>query len=501
MIDITLLWKAPKVNPLNHKAQSVPVLNLHNMYGRQLFFSMMGFMIAFVGWYSFPPLMTKTIKADLHLTQDEISNSNILALTATCLVRFAAGPLCDRFGPRYVYIGILLLGSIPTVLAGTVTSATGLSILRFFVGMLGATFVPCQVWTTGFYDKNVVGTANALAAGIGNAGGGITYFVMPVVFDSLVQHRHLTPHVAWRVAFIVPYILITATALGMLFLCEDTPTGKWSDRHLHARQDAETVLQGIAPSEHQSSVDVSASDEKKDLKSLEKGGIDKETEIELVIANEVVQSPSFKEACTVVFSWQALMLAVPYACSFGGELAINSILGAYYNKNFPHLGQTKSGRWAAMFGLVNVVTRPLGGIIADIIYGNGFTKGSVQAKKFWLFFVCLMMGMFCVLIGFINSHHHGTMVGLVFGLAFFMDGANGANFAVVPHVFPYANGILSGTVGASGNLGGVIWAIIFRYNGANYAKSMWITGFAMIAVNLAVCWIKPIPKGQLGSHR
>jgi len=90
------------------------------------------------------------------------------------LVRFAIGPLCDRFGPRYCFAGVLLAGSIPTVLAGTVHSATGLIVLRFFIGILGGSFVPCQVWSTGFFDKNVVGTANALMAGIGNAGGGIT---------------------------------------------------------------------------------------------------------------------------------------------------------------------------------------------------------------------------------------------------------------------------------------------------------------------------------------
>lgn len=59
-------------------------------------------------------------------------------------------------------------------MAGLVTNATGLIVLRFFIGILGASFVPCQVWSTGFFDKNIVGTANALTAGIGNGGGGIT---------------------------------------------------------------------------------------------------------------------------------------------------------------------------------------------------------------------------------------------------------------------------------------------------------------------------------------
>jgi nitrate/nitrite transporter NarK len=46
-------------------------------------------------------------------------------------------------------------------------------VLRFFIGILGGSFVPCQVWSTGFFDKNVVGSANALTGGWGNAGGGI----------------------------------------------------------------------------------------------------------------------------------------------------------------------------------------------------------------------------------------------------------------------------------------------------------------------------------------
>jgi MFS transporter, NNP family, nitrate/nitrite transporter len=54
---------------------------------------------------------------------------------------------------------------------------------------------------------------------------------MPAVFDSLVQNQGLTPHVAWRVAFVVPGICITAVALALL-LCPNTPTGKWSGRHL-----------------------------------------------------------------------------------------------------------------------------------------------------------------------------------------------------------------------------------------------------------------------------
>lgn len=115
-----------------------------------------------------------SIRKDLHLSQNEVANSNIISLTATLVMRAIAGPLCDRFGPRLTFVGCLLAGAIPSALAGTANNAGSLYAIRFFVGILGGTFVPCQVWTTGFFDRNVIGTANALVGGWGNSGGGIT---------------------------------------------------------------------------------------------------------------------------------------------------------------------------------------------------------------------------------------------------------------------------------------------------------------------------------------
>lgn len=53
---------------------------------------------------------------------------------------------------------------------------------------------------------------------------------MPAIYDSLKKEQGLSSHVAWRVAFIVPFIMITAVALSLLLLTDDTPTGKWSER-------------------------------------------------------------------------------------------------------------------------------------------------------------------------------------------------------------------------------------------------------------------------------
>jgi NNP family nitrate/nitrite transporter-like MFS transporter len=126
-----------------------------------------GFFVAFLSWFAFPPLLPNAIKSDLELTDAQVGNSNIVALAATLVVRAGVGPLVDHFGPRKVMAGILILGAIPSGLAGTAHSAGTLYALRFFIGILGASFVPCQAWTSAFFDKSCVGTANAFVGGWG----------------------------------------------------------------------------------------------------------------------------------------------------------------------------------------------------------------------------------------------------------------------------------------------------------------------------------------------
>ncbi|CAM1507032.1 Fc.00g066730.m01.CDS01 [Cosmosporella sp. VM-42] len=509
---VTHLWKAPEVNPVNKKARSIPVLNPVDLYGRVFFFSWLGFMLAFWAWYTFPPLMI-SIKADLHLTPAEIANSNIVSLSATLFLRFITGPLCDQFGSRRVFAYLILLGCLPIGLAPLVKNANGLYISRFFIGILGATFVPCQVWCTGFFDKNVVGTANALAGGWGNAGGGITYFIMPAVFDSLVAHQGLTPAKAWRVTFIVPLICLIICGLGMLLLCPDTPTGHWDDRAQNIQMNLEShgiggVMTGDlpgTPAERTTSDEEKSPGSEKDVKvhdnevSISKG------EALEIAQGEVIVKPSFKEALPVIFSPQTFFHVATYACSFGGELAINAILSSYFKKNFPHLDQTKAGNYAAIFGFLNFINRPMGGVVADVLY-NKFGR-NLWLKKGWITVCGVLTGALLVVIGQVNPSEEngssiGTLVGLIVLMAVFHEAGNGANFALVPHVHPFANGILSGITGGGGNLGGILFAIVFRFmnKGTDYAMGFWVIGIVHIALNLAVCWIPPLPKGQIGGH-
>ncbi|KAI5466200.1 major facilitator superfamily domain-containing protein [Mariannaea sp. PMI_226] len=507
---IAHLWNAPELNPVNGKARSIPVLNPFDVHGRVFFFSWMGFMLAFWAWYTFPPLLTVTIKDDLHLTPAQVANSNIVSLCATFFLRSITGPLCDQYGPRSVFASLILVGCLPIGLAPLVKDATGLYISRFFIGVLGATFVPCQVWCTAFFDKNVVGTANALAGGWGNAGGGITYFIMPAVFDSLVAHQGLTPSKAWRVTFIVPLICLIVCSTGMLLLCPDTPVGPWKEQaqqirmNMEAHGIASTDVSGIRTPRSVSDEENSTGDEKA-VKNTEKERVITSGEVTDISKGEIVVKPSWKEAVPVIISPQTIFHVTTYACSFGSELAINSILSSYFKANFPELDQTKASNYAAIFGFLNFVTRPMGGVVADLMYKH--VGRNLWLKKGWITTCGILTGALLIVIGQVNPSSAngstaGTLVGLLTVTAIFLEGGNGANFGLVPHVHPYANGILSGLAGGGGNLGGIVFAIIFRFmnHGKNYAKGFWVIGVIHIAVNLAVCWIPPLPKGQVSNR-
>jgi NNP family nitrate/nitrite transporter-like MFS transporter len=61
--SLRALYASPEINPANRKAISIPVLNPFDQYGRVFFFSWVGFLVAFLSWYAFPPLVSFAISA------------------------------------------------------------------------------------------------------------------------------------------------------------------------------------------------------------------------------------------------------------------------------------------------------------------------------------------------------------------------------------------------------------------------------------------------------
>ncbi|KAF8599086.1 putative high affinity nitrate transporter protein 2 [Ceratobasidium sp. AG-I] len=498
------LWSAPVVNPLNLKSYTIPIFNLSNRYSVSFHLSWLGFLVAFLSWFAFPPLIPEAIRSDLKLTNAEIANSNIIALLATLLVRIVVGPLVDRYGPRKVMAALLVIGAIPSGLAGTATKASHLYAIRFFIGILGGTFVPCQAWTTAFFDKNVVGTANALVGGWGNMGGGITFIIMVSLFQQLV-HSGLSDHVAWRVAFVaVPVpVLLTVAALTLIFGW-DHPAGKWEDRH---KLPAQSIVPGhghggvtrnIPQSPESDEKDFEKEKEKDDGVNVQVQEVDasphNNIQSELDVA--VNEPLTFKKTMEIVSSPLTWLPALAYVTTFGFELAVdanlvNVLYGLYKSPSF---GQLKAGYITAIYGLLNIWTRPLGGFIGDVVY----RRWGVPGKKYFMLMCGFVEGALAIALGlYIETHHKNgstpelaTVIGIFVVMAIFNEAGCGANFALVPHCNPYSNGLMSGIVGSMGNLGGIIFALIFRFYPAPLGKAFWICGVIIMTLNASLVWIR-----------
>ncbi|KAJ3301696.1 hypothetical protein HDV03_000499 [Kappamyces sp. JEL0829] len=475
-MKLATLYRPATVNPVNGKATTLPIFNIFDKYALNFHLAWLGFFVAFFSWFAFPPLMA-TIKGDVGLTTQDVLNSNVLGLTSTLLVRIVSGSLCDRFGPRRVMAGLLLIGAVPTLLAGFVTNAAGLISMRFFIGVLGGTFVPCQVWTTAFFDKEIVGTANAFAGGWGNAGGGVVFYVMPAVVNSLIAHSGFSVHTAWRWAFVfVPFVIITSTAILILLFGSDSPQGSWQDRYIpdpdgnkaESLKSNSVLTMENAPGAVAESSDI----------------------VVLRQRQEADYNEHHLTSFQIFYSPQTLLAALPYACTFGGELAVEGIISAWYTAQAKQSGlkwdEATAGGWASLFGLLNVFTRPLGGILSDYFYQK---TGNVINKKWWMLSLGVIEGIMFVIVGALPSLNVYALIGLNCILAFGMEFGNGANYALVPHLNPSKNGFVSGVVGSAGNLGGIVFSLVFRYNTTNYAQSMWIIGCIILFLHAMVFWI------------
>merc|ERR1719198_2145224 len=121
-------------------------------------------------------------------------------------------------------MGLMLHGAFWVALASVISDPWNYILIRFFIGTAGATFVTNQFWSSLMFAPNVVGTANATAAGWGNLGGGVTQiFMIALLFNPFVA-AGMEEGTAWRVAMQVPAIAFLLCALCMKLLCQDTPT-------------------------------------------------------------------------------------------------------------------------------------------------------------------------------------------------------------------------------------------------------------------------------------
>jgi len=201
---------------MTQKATRIRLADFSSIPMRAFHMSWFAFFICFFGWFGLAPLMP-AIRQELHLTKAQIGNLTIASVAITVIARPLIGMLCDRIGPRRAYTWLLIAGSLPVAAVGLAHDYAWLLAFRLAIGGIGASFVITQYHTSVMFAPNVVGSANAVVAGWGNLGGGVTQIAMPLLFALFAS---------WRTAMIVPAVIMFATGIVYYRLTEDSVDGQ-----------------------------------------------------------------------------------------------------------------------------------------------------------------------------------------------------------------------------------------------------------------------------------
>jgi NNP family nitrate/nitrite transporter-like MFS transporter len=70
--------------------------------------------------------------------------------------------------------------------------------------------------------------------------------------------------------------------------------------------------------------------------------------------------------------------------------------------------------------------------------------------------------------------------------ALFLKMSNGATYGIVPFVNQKNVGLVSGIVGAGGNLGGMLFGFLFKSSTITYAEAFTYIGYTVLAVAVIV---------------
>ncbi|MBZ5666271.1 MAG: MFS transporter [Acidobacteriia bacterium] len=295
------------------KATRVHLLDFRSAPMRAFHLSWFAFFLCFVAWFGIAPLMA-VVRDDLHLTKAQIGNTIIASVAITILARLLAGWMCDRYGPRRTYAALLILGALPVMFIGFSHSYHSFLFFRLAIGMIGASFVITQHHTSIMFAPRVVGTANAMTAGWGNLGGGVTQWFMPILFGfflGLGADRFLS----WRLAMVVPGALMLLTGFLYYRCTEDTPDG-----------------QPFSPR---------------------------------------IGGKAFWEAAADYRIWVLFLI---YAACFGVEITVDNVAALYFKDSF-QLTLKTAGLLASLIGMMNIFARALGGILGDWVGNRSGLQG------------------------------------------------------------------------------------------------------------------------------
>ncbi len=501
---------------------------------RTLHYTWIAFFITFYVWFNMAPLATTMLKSMGWLTKEHIKILAICNVALTIPARIVVGALIDKYGPRLVFSGLMIVMAIPAFTFAFGDTFLQLLISRLILGSIGAGFVIGIRMVSQWFPPNMIGRAEGFYAGWGNFGSAWAAMTLPWIAITFFRDWLGLDSDSWRWALVFNGVVSLLYGFAYYFLVNDLPGGKkfkgtkktepmtvssyidliqyliWSIPLVGAMAVLAWRISGI-----EVDGEVLISQMTLNIIYVVLGLI----YIAHAVKTLQINLPILKKGVPEEekYSWNSVAaLNSTYFANFGAELAVISMLPMFFETTFKNLTNSEgsyimtatfAGLIAASFAFVNLFARPLGGLLSD----------KMKSRKFTM--LIYMFGIFLGFLGMANISEWGpvdangvaTIIPMFDGMwwlviaviititcSIFVQGAEGATFAVIPMIKKKMTGQIAGMAGAYGNVGAVCYLVIYSMVDAK-------TFFYIIAAGAALSFIYCLvflkePKGSFSEE-
>ncbi len=428
---------------------------------RALHLAWFAFFLTFVMWFAHAPLMPLIMEA-FAMSVDQWKALLILNVALTIPARIVIGILVDKYGPRNVFSGLLLASGLLCIAFASATSYEQLALLRFAMGFAGAGFVIGIRMVGEWFPARQVGLAEGIYGGWGNFGSAAAAFTLPTL--ALIYGGEN----GWRFAIASTGIIAFVYGLFFYWRARNTPKGstyfkpkRSGGLEVTSRRDfyfylamnipMYVILAVLAWKLSPAGVGLLSATATNCMYVLlillfifqcsQIYKVNRE-----MLSKGAPEHDKYKFRQVAILNWA-------YFVTFGSELAVVSMLPAFFLETFSDLSLVAAGALGAAFAFMNLLARPGGGYISDrfgrrlslSIFVAGLAIGYfllAQVDSGWPVALAVMAVMFC---------------------SFFVQAGEGAVFAMVPLVKRRMTGQIAGMAGAYGNVGGVTYLTVFSF--------------------------------------
>ncbi len=464
---------------------------------RTLHYTWLAFFITFYVWFNMAPLATTMLEHIEWLTRDHIKVLAICNVALTIPARIIVGALIDRYGPRIVFSLLMMIMSIPAFLFAFGNTFIQLLISRLILGSIGAGFVIGIRMVAQWFPPKMVGRAEGFYAGWGNFGSAWAALTLPWIAIHFFGGED-----GWRLALASNAGVALIYGIAYYFLVSDIPV-EGATKAYHFKKAKKT--QPMTVTSYKDLIQYLAwsfplvgamgilawkigNVEVNDVRILPANilhiiyGILALIYVAHVIKVLQINLPILKAGVpeNEKYRWgNVAALNSTYFANFGAELAVVSMLPMFFENIFRDLTNSEgnlimtatfAGVIAASFAIVNLFARPLGGLLSD--------KMNNRKKTMLMYMFGIAVGFFFMAIIAKYGPEGEAGVRILYPLfdgmwwlvvaviitvatSMFVQGAEGATFAVIPMIKKEQTGQIAGMAGAYGNVGAVVYLVLY----------------------------------------